>query len=112
MNDSGRYIKIDDWYFEVKMVKAIRVDEFGQPYSAVANCNINGDQMYVDGLMTKEDEGFTKEDVNAFVKFCQKLGIDSVTYHRMKEGNAVLKEAKELRLDEQIKIEVKKPVSA
>ncbi|QOL26952.1 hypothetical protein LP316_06580 [Thalassotalea sp. LPB0316] len=103
MIDNTRYIKIDDWYFEIKMVKAIKVDEFGQPYSAVANCNINGDQMYIDGLLTKDDEKFSKDDVNAFLKFCQKLGIESVSYHRMKDGQAVLKHMKQ---DEQDSIKI------
>ena len=105
MLDNARYINIDDWFFEIKMVKAIKVDEFGQPYSAVANCNINGDQMYIDGLMTKDEEKFSKDDVNAFLKFCQKLGIDSVTYHRMKDGSPVLREMKH---EEQVKVGTKK----
>lgn len=104
MLDNTRYIQIDDWCFEIKMVKAIRVDKFGQPYSAVANCNIHGDQMYIDGLMTKDETGFSKEDVNTFIKFCQKLGIDSVSYHRMVDGNAVLKQSTEIGEQEPVKI--------
>jgi len=94
IKESSRYMKVDGWIFEVKTVRALKVDSYGKPYSAIANCNINGDTMYVDGLLTKEDKNFTKEDSIAFQKFCRKMGIDSLTYHRYQNGQSINKNVK------------------
>lgn len=93
MSDTiSRYVQIGDWCFEVKMVRALKVDEYGEPYSAIANCNINGNSMYVDGLMTKGDEEFTKEDFMTFYKFTEALGLDNFSYHRYHKGKSTNKE--------------------
>jgi len=99
----SRHIKIGDWCFEVKMVRALKVSEYGQPYTAIANCNINGNSMYVDGLLTKNDEEFTKEDFMVFHEFSQQLGLDSFAYHRYQNGESVTKDVKvsQLNGDEQ-----------
>lgn len=89
-----RYIQIDDWCFELKMIRALRVNEYGEPYSAIANCNISGNSMYIDGLMTKEGKEFTKEDFMTFCKFTESLGLDSLSYHRYQNGESVTKEVK------------------
>ncbi len=95
MSDSiYRHVKIGDWVFELKMVRALKVEEYGQPYAAIANCNINGNSMYVDGLLTKENQEFTKEDFKTFHKFSEKLGLDSFSYHRYQNGVSVIKEVK------------------
>lgn len=88
----SRYIQVGDWFFELKAVRALKVDEYGKPYKAIANCNINGDKMYVDGLLTKDGEQFTKKDFLSFYQFCQKIGIDSCSYHRFQDGQSVNKE--------------------
>ncbi len=88
----SRYVKIGEWCFEVKMVRALKVDEYGEPYSAIANCNINGNSMYVDGLMTKNEQEFTKEDFMTFYKFTEALGLDNFSYHRFHNGTSSNKE--------------------
>ena len=93
-DDVKRYVKIGEWCFELKMVRALKVDEYGEPYSAIANCNISGDSMYVDGLMTKEGEEFTKDDFMTFYKFTQALGLDNFSYHRYHNGQSTTKEVK------------------
>jgi len=90
----SRFIQIGDWCFELKAVRALKVDEYGKPYTAIANCNINGDSMYVDGLVTKSGEEFTKEDFMTFHKFTQMLGLDNFSYHRYHDGQSVTKEVK------------------
>jgi len=90
----SRHIKIGDWFFEIKMVRALKVSEYGQPYAAIANCNINGDSMYVDGLLTKDEQEFTKEDFMAFHQFSHQLGLDNFSYHRYQNGESVTKEVK------------------
>jgi len=88
----SRYIQVGDLYFELKSVRALKVDEYGKPYSAIANCNINGDKMYVDGLLTQNGEELSKKDFLSFYQFCQKIGIDTCSYHRFQDGESIHKE--------------------
>ncbi|WP_448211367.1 hypothetical protein [Colwellia sp. MEBiC06753] len=92
--DVKRFVQIGDWCFELKLVRALKVKEYGQPYSAIANCNINGDSMYVDGLVTKSEEEFTKEDFMTFYQFTEMMGLDNFSYHRYHNGKSVTKEVK------------------
>lgn len=87
-----RYIQVGDWYFEVKSVKAIRVDEYGKPYTAVANCSFNGDTMYVDGLLTKDDHDFTKQDYKDLYEFSRQMGVEQVNYHRYHHGKSATRD--------------------
>ena len=89
---NSRYIKIDDWIFEIKMVRALKVSEYGKPYEAIANCNINGDSLIIDGLLTKDGHEFSKKDFMTFHKFCQKLKISTCSYHRFQNGESITKE--------------------
>lgn len=97
--ESARYIQVGEWVFEVKTVRALRVDEYGKPYSAIANCNLNGDTMYVDGLLTKDEQEFSKEDFLTFHKFCKKMGLEGFSYHRYHNGESVTKDVKVETLD-------------
>jgi hypothetical protein len=90
--DSGKQFQIDDWCFEIKMVRALKVDKYGQPYTAVANCTINGDALYIDGLLTKENEDFSSEDALTFIKLAKRLNISKIYYHRYHHGIAQTKE--------------------
>jgi hypothetical protein len=81
---TSRFIQLDDWIFEVKSVRAIRVDSYGKPYNAIANLSFNGDNAYIDGLMTRENENFSKEDYLVFKRLCQKMGIKKVQFDRFK----------------------------
>jgi hypothetical protein len=85
----SRYVQIDKWIFEVKSVRAIRVDDFGKPYSAIANFALNGNSAYIDGLLTREDDDFTREDYQTFVKMSQQLGLEDVNFDRFKQQRRV-----------------------
>jgi hypothetical protein len=87
---TSRFIQLDNWIFEVKSVRAIRVDSYGKPYSAIANFSLNGNNAYIDGLMTREDKDFSKEDYQVFYKMCQKLGVDKVQFDRFKGSESKL----------------------
>lgn len=84
-----RYIQLDDWIFEVKAVRALRVKDYGQPYSAIANININGDNAYIDGLMSREQAQFTRNDFNTVIDFCRKLSLSTASFDRFKNGEIV-----------------------
>lgn len=87
-----KHVQIGDWIFEVKMVRALKVDQYGKPYSAIANCNINGDSMYIDGLLSKENEDLSKDDFKTLLQFSQSLGLNSLSYHRYQNGQSIIKE--------------------
>lgn len=88
----SKHVQIGEWIFEVKMIRALKVSEYGKPYSAIANCNINGEVMYVDGLLTKNEQVFTKSDMNSFNEFCHQMGLKQCSYHRYKNGQSITKD--------------------
>jgi hypothetical protein len=81
----SRCIKINNWIFELKMVRAIRVEEYGQPYSAITNINFNGNNVYVDGLMTNSNKEFNKADFNTLKTYFQRLGVKQIQFDRFKD---------------------------
>lgn len=84
-----RFVQVDDWIFEIKTVRAIRVDEYGKPYSAVANLTLNGGNAYIDGLLTRDNENFCRRDFLAFHKFCQQIKIKQAHFDRFKNGKLI-----------------------
>ena len=78
---------MDDWVFEVKMVRALKVKKHGEPYSAVANLTATGESVYIDTQLTKDGEELSKRDYMTIYKFCQALGMKEINYDRIKNGN-------------------------
>lgn len=81
-----RIAQIDDWVFEVKMVRALKMKESGESYSAMAQLTANGDQMYIDSHLSVKDEELSKEDFMTIYKFCQSMGMKHIGYDRIKNG--------------------------
>jgi hypothetical protein len=81
-----RIAQIDDWVFEVKMVRALKVRKHGEPYSAVANLTANGEQMYIDTQLTKDGAELSKKDFMTIYNFCQAMGMKHISYDRIKNG--------------------------
>ena len=71
----SRHVQIDNWIFEVKMVRALRVKNYGEPYSAIANISLNGNSAYIDGMMQKDQQQLSEADVQTFKDFCQQMAI-------------------------------------
>ena len=86
-----RYVQMDDWIFEVKAVRAIKVGKYGDPYSAISNLNVTGDSMYIDGQMHRQGEQFSRKDFSTFYNFCQQLGMKSAQFDRIKQGQRLTK---------------------
>lgn len=82
----SRFVHMDDWIFEVKMVRALRVKKYGDAYTGVANLTANGDQVYIDTQMTRAGEEFTRKDFMTFYRFCQQLDMKYVNYDKIKNG--------------------------
>ena len=89
-DNNTRYIQLGDWFFEVKSIRALRVDSYGKPYNAIANVTLNGDAAYIDGLITREDEEISRADFQTFYSLCQKLGMKHMQFDRFKDGQARL----------------------
>lgn len=87
MSTMPKYIHLNNWIFEIKAIRALRVDNYGDPYSAIANINVNGDTAYLDGLMTRENEAFTRHDFQTFKQFCQQLNIKEAHFERFKNNH-------------------------
>jgi len=87
---TSRFIQLDNWIFEIKSVRAIRVNSYGKPYDAIANFTFNGDNAYIDGLMTREHEYFNRDDHQVFYRLCQKLGIKKAEFYRFKNNECKL----------------------
>ena len=98
-NTTSRFIQVDNWIFEVKSLRAIRVNNYGKQYNAIANLSINGNNAYIDGLMTREDASFSKEDYEVFRRLCQKLEIKEVQFDRFKNNKFKLDKVN-IELDE------------
>ncbi len=84
-----RYIQMDNWIFEVKAVRALKVKEYGQPYQAISQITINGDNAYIDGLMTKENHRFTRKDFDTVMDFCRSLGVANASFDRFKQDKLI-----------------------
>ncbi|NCP66435.1 MAG: hypothetical protein GW763_09875 [Paraglaciecola sp.] len=81
-----RTCQMDDWIFEVKMVRALKVRRYGEPYSAVASLTTNGDQVYIDSHLSVNNEELTKDDFMTIYRFCESLGMKHISYDRIKNG--------------------------
>ncbi|WP_286265941.1 hypothetical protein [Thalassotalea atypica] len=86
MQHMTKHIQVGDWIYEIKAVRALKVESYGQPYSAIANININGDSAYIDGLLTKDDDHFDRKDFNNIISFCRNLDLANVHFDRYKNG--------------------------
>ena len=74
------------------MVRALRVKEYGEPYSATANLTVNGDQVYIDTQMTREGNEFTRNDFNTFYEFCRQLDMKAVNFDKIKNGKRLTRQ--------------------
>jgi len=74
-NQIKRQVQIGDWIFEVKMVRAIKVAKYGEPYRAIANLCLNDNNAYIDGLLLKEQPQLSKADRSTFMQFCSQMSV-------------------------------------
>ncbi|WP_102797545.1 hypothetical protein [Bowmanella denitrificans] len=99
-NSANRYVKVGNWIFEVKMVRAIRVEEYGKPYDAVAHMTFNGDEVYVDSQLNSSDRSLDKSDMAALVNFAQMMEVDNFRYDRFQNGQRRSRNIKLLEKEE------------
>jgi hypothetical protein len=82
-----RFVELNNWIFEIKSIRAIKVDNYGDPYKATANLCVNNDSAYVDGVMTRDQSDLEQEDYVTFMQLCEKLGISKVKFDTFNNQN-------------------------
>jgi len=87
MNETiNRHIQIGDWIFEIKMVRALRVPRYGEPYSAIANVCFNGNTAYIDGILQKSQPNQTSQaslsddDIQTLKTLCDQMDIEQLQF--------------------------------
>ena len=80
----SRFTQIGDWIFEVKMVRALRVENYGEPYDAVATLTANGESMYIDTQLTRQHNELSREDCMAFYEFAKQLEMKQLQYDKLR----------------------------
>ena len=93
MNKSiTRIAKMDDWFFEVKMVRALKSKNYGDSYSAIAHLTASGEKMHIDSHLSVNGEELGRDDFMTIYKFCQSMGMKSISYDRIKNGSRTSKQ--------------------
>ena len=82
-----RIVEVNDWIFEIKSIRAIKVANYGDPYKATANLCVNNDSAFVDGVMTRDQSELKQEDLETFKILCKKLGISDVKFDNFEDQN-------------------------
>lgn len=101
MNQSiTRIVQMGDWFFEVKMVRALKSKNYGDSYSAIAQLTSNGEQMHIDSHLSVQNEELSKEDFMTIYNFCQSMGMKSISYDRIKNG---LRTSKKVEISENLR---------
>lgn len=84
MNETiNRHIQIGDWIFEIKMVRALRVPRYGEPYSAIANVCFNGNTAYIDGILQKSQANqasLSDDDIQTLKALCDQMDIEQLQF--------------------------------
>lgn len=81
-----RRFSIDEWIFDMKMVRALKVQQYGEPYVAAANLTLNGESAYIDTLVGREQSPITRTDIRSISKAAKKLGARNLEYDRINKA--------------------------
>lgn len=87
--DITRCMQLGDWIFEVKMVRALKATEYGQPYQAVSTLSIMGDSLYIDSQLARDTQELSREDCRVFYEFARKLDMKRIQYDKIRNGERV-----------------------
>jgi hypothetical protein len=79
----------DEWVFEVKTVRAIKVQRYGKPYNAIAYMEIVNGELSVESLLSKED--FTIRDFKTLERHVTRLGFSEYKLSRFENGERVIR---------------------
>ena len=72
--------EVGKWQFEVKEVRAIRTDNYGDPFTATLTLKIVNGDVYIENLLTTT--AITSQDFKEVENFILALGFDSYYFCR------------------------------
>lgn len=78
----------DNWLFEIKAVRAIKCQQYGNSYSAIATISIVDGEAHVEGLLSKE--GLNAKDSAEIETYLMSIGFKSYQYSRYKNGEKTM----------------------
>lgn len=73
-----------NWLFEIKVVRAIKCNKYGDAYSAAATINIVDGEAHVEGLISKDE--LSAIDNIELERYIKELGFSYYVYSRYKNG--------------------------
>jgi hypothetical protein len=83
-----RNVRIGDWDFEVTQVRARKVKKYGAPFTSIATIDFKGNVEHLEGLLSRKEENFSKQDFQTHVDFAQKMQCDTIKYTRYHQGKS------------------------
>ena len=78
---------VGNWYFEVKDIRAIKTDTYGDPYSATATLRIVDGVLHVENLLSQRPS--EKTDRQELESFILSIGFTEYSYINFVDGEAV-----------------------
>lgn len=82
--------KVGNWCFEIKQVRAIRANKFGEPYDATALITIVNGQVAIENLLAVDS--FTRSDFNDIHTYLKQLGFKQADWRRFNKNGQSKKE--------------------
>ena len=74
----------ENWLFEIKVVRAIRTNEYGKPYAGIASITIVDGEVHVEGLMLINKNKSDIKEIEQHIKY--QLGFNEYYFSRYKNG--------------------------
>lgn len=83
-------IKIDDWYFIIESVKAIKIKDdmpYSSPIDAIGHITIDATgKALIGSLLARDCEQLSRDDFRTLKKYLRKLGIEEYESFRAVDG--------------------------
>lgn len=76
------------WKWKLKEAQGLKLESYGDDYSASARIKVVNGEVHVENLITKDD--FTKQDFDEIEEAISTIGYDRYKYIRYKNGKPKL----------------------
>ena len=81
-----RYVEIGEWIYEIKLVKAIKVPKFGEPYTAICHFNFIDDEVTIESMLSVDPTPLSNTDMQTHSLFLKELNVSQVHFVRYSNG--------------------------
>ena len=85
-------MQINDWDFEVIVIRARKVKHYGLPYKSVATITITDGEPHVEGLIAKDR--FNKKDKDTIETYIRSLGYKYYITSHYKNSKRIINKIK------------------